>query len=177
MSVAEQSELIQRLRDNLERAGLLVASTALTQANREVLEDHLLMVSGFLLIMSQLMLVVGGLGLASTMSLSVLERTREIGVLRAIGARHGAILTIVQVEGLVISLLGWLLAVPLSIPVGVLLGRAFGRIMFEVPVRLMPEALPVLAWLGVAVVVSILACLWPALRAMRVTTAAALAYE
>ena len=177
MSVAEQSELIQRLRDNLERAGLLVASTALTQANREVLEDHLLMVSGFLLIMSQLMLVVGGLGLASTMSLSVIERTREIGVLRAIGARHGAILTMVQVEGLVISLLGWLLAVPLSIPVGVLLGRAFGRIMFEVPVRLMPEALPVLAWLGVAVVVSIVACLWPALRAMRVTTAAALAYE
>ena len=46
MSVAEQSELIQRLRDNLERAGLLVASTTLTQANREVLEDHLLMVSG-----------------------------------------------------------------------------------------------------------------------------------
>ncbi len=177
MSVAEQSDLIQRLRDDLERAGLLVASTSLVQANREVLEDHLLMVAGFLVVMAQLMLVVGGLGLASTMSLSVLERTREIGVLRAIGAQHGAILAMIQVEGLVISLLAWLLAVPLSIPLGALLGRAFGQIMFEVPVRWVPEGWPVLAWLGVAVVVSLLACLWPARRAMQVTTAAALAYE
>ena len=74
------------------------------------------MVAGFLGNMSLLMLVVGGLGLASTMSLGVLERTREIGVLRAIGARHGSILAMVQIEGLVIALLSWALAIPLSLP-------------------------------------------------------------
>ena len=111
------------------------------------------------------------------MSLGVLERTREIGVLRAIGARHGAILAMIQVEGLVVSLLGWALAIPLSLPMSVVLAKAFARVMFAVPVTWVPEASGVLAWLALVVVVSVLACLWPAVRAMRVTTAAALAYE
>jgi putative ABC transport system permease protein len=142
-----------------------------------VVEDHLLMVAGFLGIMSQLMIVVGGLGLASTMSLAVLERTREIGVLRAIGARHRSIFTIVQVEGLVIALLSWLVAIPLSLPMSVLLGQAFGRIMLPVPIRYLPEQSGVMLWFGVVVIVSLVACAWPALRAMRITTAAALTYE
>jgi putative ABC transport system permease protein len=108
------------------------------------------------------------------MSLSVLERTREIGVLRAIGARRGAILTMVQVEGLVIGVLSWALAIPLSVPMSVLLGRAFGRIMIPVPVRYAPEAAGVGQWLAVVLLVSVVACAWPAFRALRITTAAAL---
>ena len=173
-----QAELSRRLRGALEGRGFEVGSSQLMSESRIVLEDHLLLVAGFLMIMSQAMIVVGGLGLASTMSLSVLERTREIGVLRAIGARHGAILTMVQAEGLVISLASWALAIPLSIPMSVILGRTFGRIMMPVRITtLVPEASGLLAWLGVVVVVSLVACAWPAYRATRVTTAAALAYE
>ena len=172
-----QAELIQRVRDGLEAAGLPVASSQLVAANRRVVEDHLLMVVAFLLAMAQLTVVVGGLGLASTMSLAVLERTREIGVMRAIGAAPRAILTLVQAEGLVIALLSWLIAIPLSLPVSVLLGRAFGRIMFPVPVSMVPGWAAVAIWLGVVVVVSLAACAWPAYRATRIPTAAALAYE
>ena len=135
------------------------------------------MVAGFLLVMAQLTVVVGGLGLASTMSLAVLERTREIGVLRAIGATPRAIHGIVQAEGLVVALLSWLLAVPLSLPASVLLGRAFGRIMFEVPVSWRPQGAAVAVWLALVVVVSVVACAWPAWRATRVPAARALAYE
>ena len=144
---------------------------------RSVIEDHLLMVAGFLGNMSLLMIVVGGLGLASTMSLSVLERTREIGVLRAIGAQHSAILVMVQVEGLVIALLSWAVAIPLSLPMSIALGNAFGRVMLKVPVRLVPELSGVALWMGVVVALSLVACAWPAIRATRITTAAALAYE
>ncbi|HUP41715.1 MAG TPA: ABC transporter permease, partial [Thermoanaerobaculia bacterium] len=124
---AAQAELIRRLRDGLGRDGLAVAAGVLTAETRRVLEDHLLMAASFLLVMSLVTIAVGGLGLASTMSLAVLERTREIGVLRAIGARHGTILGIVQAEGLVIALLSWALAIPLSLPISVLLARRFGR--------------------------------------------------
>jgi putative ABC transport system permease protein len=173
-----QAELSRRLRGELEAQGFEIGSSQLMAESRRVLEDHLLMVAGFLMIMSQAMIVVGGLGLASTMSLSVLERTREIGVLRAIGARHGAILTVVQVEGMVISIASWVLAIPLSMPMSLILGRAFGRIMMPVRItRLVPELSGMLAWLGVVAVVSLVACAWPAYRATRVTTAAALAYE
>ncbi|HEX9165813.1 MAG TPA: FtsX-like permease family protein [Gemmatimonadales bacterium] len=173
-----ESQLIRRVREELAGAGFDVASAQLMAESRRVMEDHLLMVAGFLLLMSQAMIVVGGLGLASTMSLSVLERTREIGVLRAIGARHRAILAMVQIEGLVIALASWALAIPMSIPMSVVLGKAFGRIMLPVRIEsLVPEPSGVGLWLVVVVVVSLVACAGPGIRATRITTAAALSYE
>ena len=63
----------------------------------------------FLLAMAVLLGVVGGLGLMGTMSINVIERTREIGVMRAIGASNGAVLRIVLVEGLIIGLISWII--------------------------------------------------------------------
>jgi putative ABC transport system permease protein len=176
-NLATQVDIIQRVRASVDEAGLTVTSSQLVRESRRVLEDHLLMVVDFLGVMAWVMIAVGGMGLASTMGLAVLERTREIGVLRAIGANHGAIMTMVEVEGLVIALLGWLAALPLSVPMSVLLGAAFGRVMFRVPVLLLPEGSGVWRWLTVAIVVSLVASAWPALRATRGTIARALAYE
>jgi putative ABC transport system permease protein len=83
----------------------------------------------------------------------------------------------VQVEGLVIAVSSWLLAIPLSVPMSLIVGRAFGRMMLPVPDRFVPGASGVLLWLAVVLVVSVAACAWPAVRATRIPTAAALAYE
>jgi putative ABC transport system permease protein len=170
-------DLIRRVRETFGERGYDVTTSTSMAQQRVVIEDHLLMVAGFLGNMSVLMIIVGGLALASTMSLAVLERTREIGVMRAIGASHRAILSMVQVEGLVIAVLSWLVAIPLSIPMSVALGVAFSRIMLPVPVSFIPDPSGVVRWLALVVVVSIAACAWPALRATRITTAAALSYE
>lgn len=172
-----RAEVRRRVHEALAADGFEVTGSVMVAENRAAVEDHLLMVAGFLLVMSWAMIAVGGLGLASTMSLAVLERTREIGVLRAIGARHRAIHTMVQVEGLVIGVLSWAIAVPLSWPVSAALGAAFGRIMFKAPIATVLEPSGILVWLGVVLVVSVVASAWPAFRATRVTTAAALAYE
>ncbi|WP_165371509.1 ABC transporter permease [Pseudolysobacter antarcticus] len=172
-----QLDLILRLRSELERIGMPVANSQLLSETRRGVEDHLLMVVDFLGLMAWVMIAVGAMGLASTMSLAVLERTREIGVLRAIGARHGAILRMIQIEGLVIALLGWLVSIPLSMPMSALLADAFGRVMFTTPIRWMPDARNVLVWLLMVVVVSLIACTWPSLRATRIPTAKALSYE
>jgi putative ABC transport system permease protein len=156
---------------------MAVASSQRLSEMRRVIEDHLLMVVDFLGVMGWVMIAVGGMGLGSTMSLAVLERTREIGVLRAIGARHRDIITMLQIEGIVIALLGWLVSVPLSVPMSIVLERAFGRIMFEVPTSLVPDGSGVAQWLLLVVVVAVLACALPALRATRTSTAAALSYE
>ncbi len=60
--------------------------------------------------------LVGGLGLAGTMSMNVLERTREIGVMRAVGASDGAVLRVILVEGLLMAGLSWFLAIFLAVP-------------------------------------------------------------
>jgi len=169
--------LAARVRPELAALGVVVQSSDRPQDNRGVIEDHLLMVADFLGIVAKLMIVVGGLGLAATMSLNVLERSREIGVMRAVGAPHTAIFGMIEAEGLVIAVLSWLVALPLSVPMSVLLGRAFSRIMFEVPVRYLPEIGAAARWLAVVIVVAVISCAWPAVRAMRITTARALAYE
>ena len=174
---ASQLDLIQRLRADLRERGHLVASSSRVAEARRVLEDHLLMVVEMLGAMGWLMVVVGGLGLGSTMAIAVMERTREIGVLRAIGARDGTIMRLVVVEGVVMAVLGWLLALPLSVPVTVALGEAFGRIMVPVATRLRPEASAALAWLLLVVAIAVLASAWPARRAARVPAARALSYE
>lgn len=174
---AVQLELIHRLRASLERQGMPVAASRLQSDSRQGIDDHLQMVVSFLGMMGWVMIVVGGMGLASTMSVGVLERQREIGVLRAIGAGAGAILAMVQLEGLVMALIGWLLSLPLSLPVSVLLGDAFGRVMFAIPTSLTPEPGGALRWLGLVTAVSVLACAWPAWQAMRMPAVKALQYQ
>lgn len=174
---AGQLALIQRLRAALESRGMPVAASRLQSESRQGIDDHLQMVVDFLGMMGWIMIVVGGMGLSSTMSVGVLARRREIGVLRAIGASAGAILGMVQLEGLGLALLGGLLSLPLSLPVSVLLGDAFGDIMFAVPTSLTPEPGVALRWLGLVIAVSVLACAWPARQAMRMPVVKALQYE
>jgi putative ABC transport system permease protein len=176
-SAGGQRELLRRLRTALVDVGATVASGRLQSESRQGVEDHLQMVVSFLGMMGWVMIVVGSIGLATTMSVAVMERRREIGVLRAIGARSRAIFGMVQLEGLVMALLGWLLSLPLSVPVSVVLGDAFGRIMFTVPTTLVPESGGVLRWLLMVAAVSLLACAWPAWQAMRMPVARALQYE
>ncbi|MEO5624987.1 MAG: FtsX-like permease family protein [Dokdonella sp.] len=176
-SAAYTLDLIARLRAAFDRAGVPVASSQFVGETRRAFEDHLLMVVQFLGVMGWVMIAVGGMGLASTMSLAVLERTREIGVMRAIGARHSTITCMILAEGIVIAVLAWLVALPLSVPVSVALASAFGKVMFSVPTHVVPDAGGVLRWLLMSVLVSVVACAWPSRRATRIPTAAALAYE
>ncbi|WP_266182017.1 ABC transporter permease [Dyella humicola] len=172
-----QLDLIRRLRDAFDNQGLAVASSHLLSEERQGIEDHLQMVVSFLGVMGWVMIVVGGMGLASTMSVAVLERQREIGVLRAIGARGRTILGMVQLEGLMMALLGWLVSLPLSVPVSVALSRSFANVMFPVPASLMPEPVGAWRWLVLVTIVSVVACAWPARQAMRLSVVRALQYE
>lgn len=174
---AAQLETILRVRAAFDSAGIAVGGSELMSETRRVFEDHLLMVVQFLGVMAWAMIAIGGIGLASTMSLGVLERTREIGVMRALGALDRVIVALVQVEGLIVAGLAWITSLMLSMPIGHLLAGAFGRVMFAVPMQTLPNARGAFAWGAMLVVVSVVACTWPARRAVRLPAARALAYE
>lgn len=161
------------MRTAFEVAGVPLSGARRMSEARSAAEAHLVMVVDFLIAAAQLTVLVAALGLASTMALAVLERTRETGVMRAVGATPRAIMAAVLEEGLVSALV----AVPLSLPMIVVLGAAFGRMMFPVPLSLTP-ALPSVALLfTVATGVSAPSCAAPARRATRISARDALAHE
>jgi putative ABC transport system permease protein len=131
----------------------------------------------FLLTMAVLIAIVGGLGLMGTMSMNVLERSREIGVLRAVGASNAAVLRLVIVEGMIIGLISWILAFLLSIPITLVLNAGVGAAILTTPLDFTFGLNGLLLWLGVVTIIAALASALPALNAMRLTVREVLAYE
>jgi putative ABC transport system permease protein len=130
-----------------------------------------------LLIMAVLIAIIGGLGLMGTMSINVLERTREIGVMRAIGASNGAVRRVFIVEGIIIGLLSWLFGSILAYPISKFLSDTIGQQFLSAPLDYTFSINGVLLWLGVVVVLSALASFLPAWNASRLTVREVLAYE
>jgi len=130
-----------------------------------------------LLAMVVLIAVVGSLGLAITMSLNVIERTREIGILRSLGAQNGVVRRVVIVEGLVIGLISWAVSIPCSIPLAIWLGDSLGNSLLARPLDYIFSIPAVLMWLGLMVVISVIASIIPAQNAARLTIRDALVYE
>lgn len=131
----------------------------------------------FMLVMASLIAVVGGLGLMGTMSINVLERTREIGVMRAIGASNGDIQGIVIVEGMVVGLISWLISIPLSLPITNVLCFGVGMALLTAPMPSVYGVSGILAWLAFTLTLAAIASAWPARRASKLTVRDTLAYE
>jgi putative ABC transport system permease protein len=130
----------------------------------------------FLAPMAVMVGLVGALGLMGTMSLNVIERTREIGVLRAVGAANGKVFQIVVVEGLMIGLLSWALGILMSLPISAALAAIVGSI-FQVELEVAVSLEGFAIWLAVVLVLAWLASLLPAWSAVRLTVRDVLAYE
>jgi putative ABC transport system permease protein len=131
----------------------------------------------FMLVMAILIAVVGGLGLMGTMSINVLERTREIGVMRAIGASNMNIQAIVLVEGMVIGLISWAISVLLSFPITNVLTFGVGTAILQAPMPSVYSISGIIAWLLGILFIGIIASALPAHRASSLTVRDTLAYE
>jgi putative ABC transport system permease protein len=131
----------------------------------------------FMLMMASMIAIVGGLGLMGTMGINVLERTREIGVLRAVGASNFDVQSIVIVEGIVVGVISWVISIILSIPLTSLLAGNVGRLMFKAPLPTVYDATGIFVWLIFTLVLAAIASSLPARRASRLTVKDTLAYE
>jgi putative ABC transport system permease protein len=176
-SGAAETAAAQALKTRLDEAGMHVSTTETTDAIRVGVGKQFDIIVYLMAIMAVLMAVVGGLGLMGTMGINVLERSREIGVLRAIGASTGAMLRIVVAEGLLIGTLSWLAGALLSLPISKLMADAIGEALFHAQLDFVFSLPGALLWLIVVLTLAALASLLPALRAARITVREVLAYE
>jgi putative ABC transport system permease protein len=170
---AKAEELDRYLRDQ----GYKVRVAQAGRASLDTAVESLDILVVFLLIMAILTAVVGSMGLTGTMGMNVLERTREIGIMRAIGADDRAVMRTVIAEGLVIGIISFGMAIILSIPFTYGLSYIVSVAIFQTPIDVVFTYLGYAIWLGLVLVLSTLASILPARNAARLTIREVLAYE
>ncbi len=176
-SSLSQEELAAMLEDQLNFTGMHVASVFTIDRMRRLSGGFFDIIIYLLLTMGTLIAAVGALGLMGTMSTNVLERTREIGVMRAIGASDGAVLRIVVVEGVLIGLMSWTIGAALAYPAGAMLSTAVGQVLFSTSLPYVFSISGVVTWFVIVAALAGIASFLPAWNASRLTVREVLAYE
>jgi putative ABC transport system permease protein len=172
-----QTQIAQAMENRFEHLGMDVGLS--TKSTEEVTEVTAIfeVIIVLLLIMAFLLAVIGGLGLMGTMSINVLERTREIGVMRAIGASNRSVRRIFMTEGIIIGVISWLVGTILAYPLSRLLSDLIGHQFLNAPLVFTFSQTGVFIWLALVVVLAAIASFLPAWNASRLTVREVLAYE
>jgi len=176
-SVAAQTAMAKTLERVFEEQGMRVATTETTAAQQAQVADQFGILISFLALMALLLAIVGGLGLSGTMSINVLERRREIGIMRSIGASTPAIMRIIIFEGVLIGAISWTLGALLAIPLSRVLSDAVGAGFINSALTWRYSLGGAAFWLLVMAGVAALSSFIPARQAASLTVREVLAYE
>jgi putative ABC transport system permease protein len=162
---------------NLEQEGVRALSSTSLADSRFGFDQHMVMIYVFLIVVSCIIGGVGGLGLMTTMSLNVLERRREMGVLRAIGASSGMVWLMIVTEGSLIGLMSWALAALAAWPVSKGLGDLMVMLILKSGLDFYFAPLGLLIWFAVSISLGAVSSFLPAWRASQRPVREAIGYE
>lgn len=165
-----------QLKTMYENHGLNVVQSQTQPDLRQTNDFQFNIVIWMMLSLSVIVAIVGGIALMGALSIGVIERTKEIGVLRAVGARSRTILGIFIMEGVLQGSLSWLIAIPISFLAGPVAANALGQAMFGANLDYQYNWLAVGIWLVVILSVSAVASILPARSATRISVRDSLAY-
>ena len=129
--------------------------------------DHLVVITSMLIMMTLLIILVGGLGIVTTMGINIIERKREIGILRATGTTNPLLYRILMYEGLVTGIISWVCSVILALPLSYYLGNFFFAVFFETTINFSVSPVGIVAWFFINLVFTSAAVLIPARNAAR----------
>jgi putative ABC transport system permease protein len=172
-----QAATAAALRSHLEASGIGVAATTTTS---DVMNTVYLAFDTLVIVVTAMALLlglIGGLGLTGTMTMNVVERSREIGVIRAIGATDGDVRRIFVGEGVVIGVIAWALGALLSVPLSKVLSDMLGEAFVQRPLAYSPSIAGLALWLAIVILLSVLGSFVPAWRASRIAVREVLGYE
>ena len=119
--------------------------------------------------LASMIAVVGGIGLSGALAISVMQRTREIGVLSAIGASSDAVYRLFLLEGLLHGLVAWVLSIPLAYLASEPIARELGKTMLGINLDFAFDLTAVFYWLGIVLLLTWVASYWPARKASKLT--------
>jgi putative ABC transport system permease protein len=171
-----RSAVAEAVTKKLDGAGIEVEGAESIGEQEDSIKEHQGPIALVLVAGAIAMGIVGGIGLASTMGANILERTREFGVMHAIGARPAAVRRIVVAEGVFTAIASWLLAIIPALGLTAIMGSVVGNTFMSAPLPFRISALGVGIWSVIVVLGAVLATDAAATRAARLTVREALAY-
>ncbi len=174
---AFQEDIVRHIEETVERTHVDVSLIRSSSESRAMMSERFNILTALLSIMATLIAIVGGIGLMGTMSINVIERSKEIGIMRAIGASDKAVQQIVMSEGIVIGLLAWVTGTLLSLPISRVMSMRIGYSLLNEPLLYSYAFYAVVVWLALMLIIATLASLLPARNALRITIREVLAYE
>ncbi len=170
------ADVTTQLKNLFDDRGMKVVLSQTQSQLRSLNSFQFGMVVSMMLGLSVIVALVGGIALMGSLSIGVIERTKEIGVMRAVGARSRTILGVFIMEGLLQGLLSWLIALPISLIASPALAAALGKAMFGATLDYRYNWSALLIWLLIILVVSTIASIVPANRATQISVRDSLAY-
>lgn len=165
------------LEKEFDRVGLDVQSVLQMEDERMEINSAFNIIIVLLMIMVLMLSFVGGLGLMGTMSLNVIERAREIGVIRAYGGSNNAVFRIVILEGVVIGVISWLFSLILAAPMTWVFCDLIGYSFLSMSLAYHFSPGGAILWLSLVIVLATLSSALPAWNAVRLTVREVLSYE
>lgn len=177
-SLADETRLADALENTFEDEGINLDfyTTQAKREQRDFANNQFFTIISMLLSLAVLVGVVGGIGLMGSLLISVVERTREIGVLRSIGAQGRSIHSLFIMEGLFQGLFSFVFSVPLAYLLARPLAGLLGQAMIDMNLSYQFNFPAVGIWLGIVVIISVLASLLPARSAGLISVRDSLAY-
>jgi putative ABC transport system permease protein len=177
LNIDQQRQFGKLIEENMRPRGYQIASINAGLFALSSSTEGLNVLTTVLVFMAFLTALVGAIGLMGTMSMNVMDRTREIGIMRAIGANDRTVMSLVLVEGLLIGLISWLLGSLLSFPISNWLNEILSRAIFDAPSMLSITPVGFFVWLILVIILSVSASVLPAQNAAHLTIREVLAYE
>lgn len=171
-----QQEIADKLEKALDAKNYATSSTQTSIKQLDTTRGQLGILITFLIIMASALAAVGIIGLSGSMTLSVIESTREIGIMRSIGASHRSIFGIYITQGMVVGTLSWIFGAILSAPISWLLIQAL-IIALGMPLSYKFSWSGIGLWLLLVWLISIVGSVLPAWRASQVSIRDAISYE
>jgi putative ABC transport system permease protein len=175
-SLTTQQAIEADLIEFFDARGMKIGYSAVATEDRNNASARFSILTQLLMMMTILMAIVGSMGLSGTLSINVIERRREIGVMRAVGASSRDVGLVFTGEGLMLGLTSWILALPLGLGAAPAFVLALGAVI-EFPAEYYPATHGVWIWLAIVIVLSIFASWVPSRRATRISVNESLAYE
>lgn len=170
-----QSQLVSRISPVIPKGTEAVTGAQVVKEDQNLMHKSLSFVTTFMLVFAVVALLVGGFMIFNTFAITVAQRTRENGLLRALGASRRQVLVAVLVEALVIGVLASIIGLGLGFVVAVGLKALMRGVGIDIPAGgTVFAARTVLVSLAVGIVVTVLSALSPARKAAKVPPVAAM---